>query len=375
MPQTTRTAPGRCVLIVLLAAAPVGAQSAPQPAPAGGQTASTAAPPAPDDRPSLKVGATLFLDYGFVQRPEGTDAAGQRIRHNAFNVQRAYVNLTGQVHHLLAFRVTPDIRSETGSGSSLTGSYSYQLKYAFAQLNLGDWLPRESWVRLGIQQTPYVESNEQVYRYRFQGPIFPDREGFLSSSDAGLSFRTPLPAGRGDLHVGIYNGEGYRQFERNDRKAFMVRGTWRPLPGTATWQGLRLTGFYDADAYMRGATRRRVVGDVSFAHSRVHGGVILLHATDEPLPGDRPVDARGYSLWVVPRSRIGVEGLLRYDRLDPDRTAGSRKGRLIAGVAYWLPVQGASAAFMLDVERVTYHAFTPVRPDEQRLALRCLVSF
>jgi hypothetical protein len=372
---TTRTALGRLLLIVLVAAAPVGAQSTPQPPPPDGQTASPAGPPAPDDRPSLKVGATLFLDYGFVQRPEGTDAAGHRIHPNAFNVQRAYINLTGQVHHLVAFRVTPDIRPETGSGSSLSGSYSYQLKYAFAQLNLADWLPRDSWVRLGIQQTPYVEYNEQVYRYRWQGSIFPDREGFLSSSDAGLSFRTVFPADRGDLHVGVYNGEGYRQLERNDRKALMIRGTWRPLAGTPVWKGVRLTGFYDADAYVQDGERRRGVVDVSFDNPRVHAGAILLRATDRVLPTARAVDARGYSLWVVPRTRAGLEGLLRYDRLEPDRAAASRKSRTIAGLAYWLPAQGAAAAVMLDLERVTYRAFTPARPEEQRIALRCLVSF
>ena len=36
--------------------------------------------------------------------------------------------------------------------------------------------PKASWVRLGIQQTPWVDFEESVYRYRFQGPIFTDRE-------------------------------------------------------------------------------------------------------------------------------------------------------------------------------------------------------
>ena len=72
----------------------------------------------------------------------------------------------------LAFRITPDIARETGAGASLSGSAEYRLKYAYGQLSLDDWLPRGSWVRLGIQQTPFVDFQEGIYRYRFQGTVF-----------------------------------------------------------------------------------------------------------------------------------------------------------------------------------------------------------
>ena len=48
-------------------------------------------------------------------------------------------------------------------------------------------------MRFGIQQTPYVDFKEGIYRYRFQGTIFAEREGFLSSSDAGVSFHYNFP--------------------------------------------------------------------------------------------------------------------------------------------------------------------------------------
>ena len=99
-------------------------------------------------------------------------------------------------------------------------------------------MPKGSWVRLGIQQTPWVDFEESVYRYRFQGPIFADREGYLSSSDAGVSFRTAFPRNYGDVHVGIYNGETYSKPEANDQKAIQIRGTFRPLPAPPTLRGL-----------------------------------------------------------------------------------------------------------------------------------------
>ena len=89
----------------------------------------------------------------------------------------------------MAFRVTPDITRETGTGSSLNGSYTYRLKYAYAQFNLDDWMTRGSFARFGMQQTPWVDFIDSVYRYRFQGPTLEDREGILSSSDVGATFR------------------------------------------------------------------------------------------------------------------------------------------------------------------------------------------
>ena len=66
-------------------------------------------------------------------------------------------------------------------------------------------------MRLGIQQTPWVDFEEGIYRYRFQGTVFSEREGLLSSADAGASFHYTLPSNYGDLHAGLYNGEGYNK--------------------------------------------------------------------------------------------------------------------------------------------------------------------
>src|SRR4029078_9267990 len=112
-------------------------------------------------------------------------------------------------------RFTPDIVRDTGAASSLNGSLTFRVKYAFAQLNLDDWMTRGSWARFGIQQTPWVDFQEGIYRYRFQGQVFSEREGYLASSDAGVSFHYNLPSNYGDLHVGIYNGENYNRAETN----------------------------------------------------------------------------------------------------------------------------------------------------------------
>src|SRR5687768_14274043 len=99
------------------------------PAPAAAPAAST---------PAIKVGVTLFADYTIEQRPKREDADGNDITLSAFQVTRSYINVTGNISKHVAFRITPDITRETGVGSSLSGSYTFRLKYAYAQFNLDD---------------------------------------------------------------------------------------------------------------------------------------------------------------------------------------------------------------------------------------------
>ena len=333
----------------------------------------------PDDTPSVKVGATLFTDYTVVDTPKIKDADGNEVTANAFNVGRAYLNITGNISHLVSFRVTPDITRESGTGSSLSGSYTFRLKYAYAQINLDDWMNAGrtgTWVRLGMQQTPWVDFLEGIYRYRFQGTIFDEREGFLSSSDVGASFHTNLPGNYGDLHVGIYNGETYSRAEVNDQKGFMVRGTVRPVRMHPVLRGLRLTGFYDKDAYVRNADRTRAIGALTFEHKYLNAALEYLAARDQTSASKAAVEARGYSVWATPRATNGWEGLVRFDHLEPNRHASGTRDRTLGGVAYWFPHQGTvSTALLLDVDRLKFHDFLIAQPTQTRIGLHALVNF
>lgn len=355
----------RWMFVVSLAARPASAQVTP----AAGYTP-------PDDTPTIKVGATIFADYTVQQKPRAKDVDGNDVTPNAFNVARAYINVTGNISHLIAFRITPDVARESGAGSSLSGSQTFRLKYAYAQFNLDDWINRGSWVRLGMQQTPWVDFMETVWRYRFQGTIFEDREGFLSSSDVGVSFRYNFPGNYGEVHSGFYNGESYTRPEANDQKAFMIRGTVRPLRMHPVLRGLRLTGFYDKDAYVKSAERQRAIAAVTFEHARLNASANYFAATDQARATAAEVDARGFSVWVTPRTARGWEAILRYDQLEPDTDLEARKKRTMGGVSYWFPHQGTvSTALLLDLENVKYDRYLPSRPTERRVALHMLVNF
>jgi hypothetical protein len=332
----------------------------------------------PDDVPSIHVGATLFADYTYTQSPEAADADGNTYHPSQFNVGRSYLTFTGNISHIVSFRFTPDIARETGAGSSLNGSLTFRVKYAFAQMNLDDWMQKGSWARFGIQQTPWVDFQEGIYRYRFQGQVFAEREGYLSSSDAGASFHYALPSNYGDLHVGVYNGENYNKPEVNSQKAIEVRGSVRPLAHAApVLRGLRLHAFFDADHYVKDGPRRRADVGATFEHTRINAGIEYLDTKDQALASVPEVSGHGFSMWATPRAKNGWEALLRYDHMTPD-TATSRqtRTRAIVGAAYWFPHQGSvSSALLLDYDGQTFHNYAVPLPKQQRIAVHALVNF
>ncbi len=346
---------------------------------AGAQATPAAASTPPDDTPSIRLGTTLFADYTYQQSPTVTDADGNTVHPSAFNVSRAYLTVMGNISHVIGFRVTGDVSRETATGSSLNGSLMFRLKYGFMSVALDDWLWKGSWVRLGIQQTPYVEFMENVYRYRFQGTIFTEREGYLVSSDAGVSFHTAFPRDYGEVHLGYYNGDGYNKADPNNEKAFQIRGTVRPLPMHAWLHGLRVTGFYDHDDYIKDGPRTRALFNATFEHRYVNAGFDYLATTDRQSITLAAVNGRGWSFWVTPRSKIGIEGLFRYDSMKHDTSAtfeNQINQRTIAGIAYWFPKQGGvSSALLLDYEQYTYANYLSPQPTQRRWAVHGLVQF
>jgi len=340
-----------------------------------GQVTPAAGYTPPDDTPSFKVGATIFADYTYNQSPTVTDADGNSIHNSSFNVSRAYINITGNLNHFIAFRITPDVARETAATSSNNGSQEFRLKYAYAQFNLDDWTTHGSWIRFGVNQTPLLDYTEGIYRYRFQGSIFVEREGYLTSSDAGLSAHWVIPNGYGDIHGGYYNGEGYSHIETNNEKAFQLRASVRPLPLGGALKGLRVTGFIDEDHYVESAKRTRLVGQVTYESSMFNGGVDLIRAKDQTSVSKSDVTGRGWSVWLNPRLPNGWELLLRHDDTRPNADLSSQKHkRNIAGVAYWFPnLQKVQTALMADYDRLAQPGFN--KPNDTRYGLKMLVNF
>jgi hypothetical protein len=365
----TRTRLLTLVLLALVCPAPAAAQTAP---PAQTQ---------PPTTPAIRVGTTIFYDYTYQFEPKSTDADGNTISPNAFNVTRGYVNLTGVISPLISFRLTPDITRETGTGSSLTGTVIFRLKYAYAQFHLDDWLPDGTHARLGMLPTLYIESQESVYRYRFQGTLFSERDTGMNSADIGAAFRTTLPGGFGDAGVAVFNGEGYTRAEANDQKALEVRGTVRPFAKSdGAARGLLVTAFHLADHYVRSADRQRTFFAVTFEHKHFNAGFESMTGADQPSVSQPRVESSGYSFFFTPfvqEKSSGPEALVRFDSFKPDRDLEGRRNRIIVGAAYWFPHPGnnANAALLLDYEHVTFDNAPVPSSTQKRLALHGLIQF
>ena len=269
-------------LVLLLSAAPGYAQDPPAPP----------AAPAPDT-PSISVGVTLFADYTFIQQPKITDAEGNDVTPSAFQITRSYINVTGNVTRHVVFRITPDIARETGVGSSLNGSYTFRLKFAYAQWNLDDHLPAGSFARLGMQPNPYFELMEPLYRYRFQGTTV-QRAGGLSGVGRRRR-RVPLrrcPNDYGDIQTGFFNGEGLQPGGGQRPEGLHVpRHRAAGSPGTRSLRGLRLTGFINKDAYVKNADRTRGIFAASFEHPYLNAAFEYLTTKDQKTD-DRHRDRR-----------------------------------------------------------------------------------
>jgi hypothetical protein len=322
-----------------------------------------------EDAPTFRVGAVLFGEFVWTQSPRRLDANGDLIHPSAFAIQRAYINATGNINKYISWRITPDIARETGTTSSLNGSQEYRLKFAWAQVNLDEWTTPGSWVRFGVVTTPMIDYSEQIYRYRFQGAIFIDREGFQSASDTGITARYAFPGDYGDVMGGVYNGETFARAEANDQKSVQLRVSVRPLPKHPLLKGWRVTGFVNDDRYVANAPRRRLVAQTTFEHPHVVGGFDVLRATDQTTRRAPEVDSNGYSAWVTPRFVHGWEALFRYDHL---RRGSVPQHRDIEGIAYWLPVpKGTTAALMLDRDSLAVSG----APKLTNYGLKMLLSF
>jgi len=183
------------------------------------------------------------------------------------------------------------------------------------------------------------------------------------------------------VHVGVYNGDGYTKQDPNDQKAIEIRGSVRPFArAQPILRGVRLTGFYFGDNYIKDAERTRAVGQVTFESKYVNAGFDGIKARDQTSIRTADVEASGWSWWATPRmpfeSTASVEMLLRYDHLQPSTAVPANRTRTIVGLAYWFKNQGSmQAAMVLDYDGQTFQDFATPQPAQKKIAVHGLINF
>jgi len=150
----------------------------------------------------------------------------------------------------------------------------------------------------------------------------------------------------------------------------------KPLARHAVLKGLQLTGFYIADSYIEDGTRRRGIVAATFEHAHAAAGFEYFTASDQKSAAGPQIDGDGYSVWLVPRTSRGWEGLLRVDHYTPNRSLGGSQDTTIAGVAYWFPSSGGpSAAVLVDYEQSSFDGFPTSLPTIKKFYVHTLINF
>lgn len=294
----------------------------------------------------LKVGGVVFFDYSFGQTGGATKAD-----YNQATLTRAYININKEVTPWFKARITPDLYSDATNG------YVVRMKYAYADFLAPDMgLLTDTDIRVGLEQTPWIDFEEALNGYRMQSTMFQDKRGLLTSSDAGVSILGNIGGklskdqiaevgnknygGRyGSYYIGVYNGGGYsKTTDANQNKSVQGRVSIRPLPDALP--GLQLTYFGISG---KGNTAAEPDWNnntvfLSYQH-RYFVASGESYSGKGSLSGSDSNSKSGYSLFgkvVLPMyEKVSLFG--RYDSLDPNTDSASSNDNIqtaIAGAGY-----------------------------------------
>jgi hypothetical protein len=276
--------------------------------------------------PSVAVSGVSYVKYYYYLQ----DSA----HTNDFDLDRAYVNVTGKFAYGIGTRITSDVFRNTD------GALGLRIKYAYVSWNK-DKSPIT--LKFGVTQTPWVDWEENLWDYRMQGQMAIERGGYLSSSDLGLSVDGNWGYDHLNMTAGVYNGENYNRAPGDKGKDFMARVSWRIIgtdePGRTG--GLRLTGYAQAGSPTNGGTRQRYDGMLSY-RSKVLTLAGEYWATVDSVgpagttPGTAHKDGTvlsAYGVLKFPKPKLAI--IARYDQTDPNTDADhDRQDRIIAGLSY-----------------------------------------
>ena len=333
--------------------------------PAVGASAQTPTPqPAASGQPA--AGQINFSGVLYTNFQYRTDPAARHF--NKFDVERAYLTFRMPAGERASVRVTADVFQQTASpNDAYYRGWAVRLKYGYLQY---DYLRRGdagALARIGMLHTVVIDHEEQFWP-RWIAQTVLDRTGVFSSADLGAATQITLPGKIGEVYATITNGAGYTARETDRFKDYAVRLSITPLAGS----GVTLLRTLALSPWVsRGATASRFaaggpgqlgpVGDglrkdrwgvfAGVRDPRFTAGVHFASRIEEGENGDNTIssprvvtDSTGrvlsaYAL-LKPGAFADTAGtlplglVLRWDRVDVNRSVGSRYHFLVAGVTW-----------------------------------------
>jgi hypothetical protein len=303
------------------------------------------------------IGGTWYLNYRTGKTGDDT--------FNRFGIDRGYINIRHRLTDRWSGRITPDVTLDD------FGDVKVRLKYAYADVKLDDiGFLTSPHIEFGIAHRPWLDYEEHINLYRYQGTMFMERNHLFNSADFGMTFFSLLggeidegyqeevtsayPGRWGSVAIGVYNGGGYHAAERNQNKSLESRLSIRPFPDAAPGLQLTYTGVIG-----KGNTEEAPDWTINTLFASYETRDVALTAQRYWGVGDfkgrvigedgEALDQDGYSVfaeWKLHGPGVSVIG--RYDSFGSDAEDGV-SDRLIAGVAYHL--EGHSKIMVdLDIE-------------------------
>ncbi len=292
----------------------------------------------PSGLQGISVGMLGYLDYSAGKTAAANDKSDS---FNKFTLTRGYLTIKKKLRPWLGVRMTTDIHQDSAE------DWKVRLKYLYAELkprDLGMLTNMKS--ELGLGHIPWLDFEEHVNPYRVQGTMAIERAGIFNSADLGVSLRGNLggeledakaKTGNhhydghfGSWHVGLYDGGGYHDSEKNNNKVLEGRVTVRPLPEVLPGLQLSYFGVYGegnvAPTHGEVPDYRVNLGMMSYEHP-----LAIVTAQYFTTKGNakgslvdtnnKSLDTAGYSLFgrvklPVMDHRLALLG--RYDHFDPD---------------------------------------------------------
>jgi hypothetical protein len=301
------------------------------------QTPDNAPGPATTTFPAVTFGVVSFLQYA----AELHESDG----YNSFDVTRGYFNVEARLSNRVKVRFTPDVRPTTDA--SLDRNLALRLEYASLDAQLSDGVA----VMFGLHEMPWLTFEESLNRYRVLGPLFAERLGLIpGATDLGASIKATT--GYTELHVGVYNGEGYGRAEVDKYKSIDGRATFRPFAEGSELGKVSLSGFYQYGWYARDRPRNVAIAMGSYESAHVVATAQYLSATDNPFIA-RDVERRGLSFFGEGRQGpTGWAGIGGVDFFDPDANSDSDQiRRYIVGGAHWSQVGRGRLGVVVTLEQ------------------------
>ena len=244
---------------------------------------------------------------------------------------------------------------------------TFRVKYAFAQVGLDDWMEKGSLGALGIQQTPWVDFEEGIYRYRFQGTVFSGTRGlpFVLRRWRVVPLQPAVELRRASTSAST-TVRTTTASEVNSEKALQIRGSVRPFAQGPLWRvAFACTPFSmpttTCAAASAGAGHRRDLR-ASTAERRHR----YLDTADRTSVTRTSVSGHGFSM-ATPRAKNGWKRCFALTICGPGRRSPQPPAHHV-GAAYWFPSgQSVSSAPLLDF--ATDKPFsTTATPAQRRVA-------